>query len=91
MDTISFASFNLYNYQITGKYVYRHKVTAAEYKNKKAWIVSMLKKIDADVIAFQELWTWECLTKAFTEAGLADAKRDLSNAGQGLCEWAPGF
>ena len=87
MDTISFASFNLYNYQITGKYVYRHKVTAAEYKNKKAWIVSMLKKIDADVIAFQELWTWECLTKAFTEAGLADDYTLLSISDAAAPTW----
>lgn len=69
---ISFASFNLYNFQETGKKVYFHTVTSSEYTAKRDWTRAMLKTIDADVIAFQELWSMSCLEDVFDTPKLAD-------------------
>ena len=66
---ISIASFNLFNLQEAGGRVYRHVVTKAEYDAKIAWTAWMLQELDADVIAFQELWKASCLTDAFNAAG----------------------
>ena len=70
---ISFASFNLYNFQAVGKQTYRgHIVSADEYEAKKEWTCSMLSKIDADVIAFQELWSKSCLEDVLSASGLTN-------------------
>lgn len=59
---ISFASFNLYNFQAAGKKVHNNRiVTPDEYTAKRDWVRSTLTKADADVIGFQELWSKECL------------------------------
>lgn len=67
---ISIASFNLFNLQAAGKEVRRKIVSKDEYDTKILWTARMLKELDADVIAFQELWSSECLVDAFTRAGL---------------------
>ena len=55
---ISFASVNLYNLQRPGVAMYRGKTySQAEYDAKIQWTAGILQKIDADVIAFQELWS----------------------------------
>jgi len=69
---ISFASFNLYNLQEVGKKVYFHTVTSSEYSAKSDWTRDMLKTIDVDVIAFQELWSKSCLEKVFDTPDLAN-------------------
>ena len=71
---ISFSSFNLYNLQLPGER-WRHNATPytdAQYTAKLQWTSSMLKRLDADVIAFQELWSKRCLEDAFQMAELAD-------------------
>jgi endonuclease/exonuclease/phosphatase family metal-dependent hydrolase len=72
MTTISFASFNLYNFQEAGKKIYKKTVTQQEYAEKLAWTSEMLKLVNADVFAFQELWSWKCLSAAFEKANLSD-------------------
>ena len=75
---ISFASVNLYNLQRPGVAMYRgKKYSQAEYDAKIQWTAGILQKIDADVIAFQELWSREALADAFSAAGLA-AEYDLA-------------
>ena len=70
-DKLKVATFNLYNLQLAQKPMYRgKKYTAAQYKTKLAWTARMLQDLDADIIAFQELWRPECLDDAFAEAGL---------------------
>jgi endonuclease/exonuclease/phosphatase family metal-dependent hydrolase len=70
-DTLKFATFNLYNLQLPQQPMYHgKKYTAAQYKAKLVWTARMLKDLDADIIAFQELWRPECLEAAFDEAGL---------------------
>ncbi len=43
--------------------------TDKEYTAKLFWTSSILKKVDADVIAFQELWSMQCLEDAFLSVG----------------------
>jgi endonuclease/exonuclease/phosphatase family metal-dependent hydrolase len=71
---ISFASFNLYNLQLPGLPMNpRQKPwTDAEYKQKLAWGADALHRLDADVIAFQELWSRQALEEMFAAAALAD-------------------
>ena len=47
----------------------------AEYAAKIDWAAAMLHRLDADVIAFQEVWAREALEAIFEKAGLADSYR----------------
>ncbi|MCD9460029.1 endonuclease/exonuclease/phosphatase family protein [Marinibactrum halimedae] len=60
---ISFASFNLYNFQYKGKKTYPRKpvITEHDYCQQRHWIQEKLREIDSDVVVFQELWSKECL------------------------------
>jgi hypothetical protein len=70
---ISFASFNLYNLQLLGAAMYQgKKYTQEQYEGKIGWTADMLRRLDADIIGFQELWSREALEQAFAAAGLAD-------------------
>ena len=70
---IVFASFNLYNLQLPGKPMYPQgrPYTQAEFDAKIAWAGDAIRRLDADVIAFQELWSAEALDAVFKAAGLA--------------------
>jgi exonuclease III len=68
---LKFATLNLNNLQLPGEPMYFGATCSdSEYDEKIKWTATMLKKIDADIIAFQELWTPKCLEEAFKEAGL---------------------
>ena len=67
---ISFATFNLYNLQLPGKPWRGNEYTDQEYSDKVAWSAEILRQLDADVIAFQELWSKECLEQVFQRADL---------------------
>ena len=69
---ISFATFNLYNLQLPGQDWRGKTYSQEEYDEKIAWSANMLWATDADVIAFQELWSKQCLIDVFAEADLAD-------------------
>lgn len=73
MRSISFATFNLYNLQLPGQPMYATSrlYTKAEYDAKLAWQAEKLRALDADVIAFQELWSPGALEDLFAAAGLA--------------------
>ncbi|MCM2679926.1 endonuclease/exonuclease/phosphatase family protein [Echinimonas agarilytica] len=62
---IKFASFNLYNFQKPGEKVYKKVVQPSDYKKKRRWTREMLLNMNADVIAFQELWSPDCLVDTF--------------------------
>lgn len=69
---ISFATFNLYNLQLPGvPMYYGNAYGQAEYDAKIAWSAQQLRKLDADVIAFQELWSADALRDVFDAAGLS--------------------
>lgn len=70
---LCFASFNLYNLQVAGAPMYGDNAyTGDEYRQKIAWTAEKLRLLDADVIAFQELWSAQALEEAFSEARLSD-------------------
>ncbi len=67
---ISFATFNLYNLQLPGVEWYKNVYSQAQYDAKIRWSAAMLAGLNADVIAFQELWSPQCLVDLFEAAGL---------------------
>lgn len=68
---ISFATFNLYNLQLPDVTWYKRNVyTQEQYDQKVKWSAATLLHLDADVIAFQELWAKQCLIDIFQEAGV---------------------
>ncbi len=79
---ITFASVNLYNLQLAGAPMYptSRPYTAERYRDKIAWTAATLKRLDADVIAFQELWSRECLADAFDVAKTAGLEGDYELA-----------
>lgn len=69
---ISFGSFNLYNLQLPGeRWRGSTPYTQAEYDEKIAWAREMVRAMDADVIAFQELWSPQCLRDIFADPAIA--------------------
>jgi predicted extracellular nuclease len=72
--TLCFATFNLKNLQSPGRPMYRTGTPydEATYEAKIAWTAAMLRRLDADVIGFQEAWSVDSLTDAFARAGLAE-------------------
>ena len=75
MRDITFGTVNLFNLQRPGLPTYptSRPYTEEQYAAKIAWTAGVLQRLDADVIAFQELWSRECLADAFAAAGLAEA------------------
>ena len=70
---VSFASFNLYNFQKAGLKTYGNTpVTPQEYTAKRDWTRQTLIKLNADVVAFQELWHKDCLDDVLNTPELAD-------------------
>ena len=69
---ICFATFNLLNLQLPSKSYRGKKYTRDQYDAKIEWTAEMLRRLSADIIAFQELWSRECLDQAFAAANLND-------------------
>ena len=61
----SVATFNLYNLQLPGEPMNRNQTpwTQEQYEHKLDWTARMLKRLDADVVGFQELWHADALEK----------------------------
>ena len=79
MRDLSFATFNLLNLQVPGGLTYSNRPRfednaegRAAYEAKIAWTAAQLRRLDAEVVGFQELWAKEALEAAFAEADLAD-------------------
>ena len=71
MRDISFASFNLYNLQLPDAPMYPQSrpYTAEEFAAKTRWAAEMIGRLDADVIAFQEVWSREALEAVLARGG----------------------
>jgi len=68
---VSFASFNLFNFQAAGKRTRgAAKVSEEHYALQRDWTVGRFRELDADVIAVQELWSRSCLDDVLGHAGL---------------------
>ena len=78
MRDLSFATFNLLNLQVPGGITYdagepplRDDAAGREaYDRKIRWTGERIRLLDAEVIAFQELWSREALEAAFAAAEL---------------------
>ncbi len=77
MRDLSFATFNLLNLQVPGGLTYQNTPAfsddeegRAAYRKKIKWTGEQIKRLDAEVIAFQELWSRQALIDAFDEVGL---------------------
>ncbi|RVT84312.1 endonuclease/exonuclease/phosphatase family protein [Rhodobacteraceae bacterium CCMM004] len=80
MRDLSFATFNLRNLQVPGGVTYGPGPDLADdaagraaYDRRIAWIAAQIRRLDARIIGFQELWARQALVDAFDRAGLTDA------------------
>jgi endonuclease/exonuclease/phosphatase family metal-dependent hydrolase len=71
-QTLQLASANLLNLALPGRSTYANQepCSAAEYERKVAWLGSMFDRLEADVIAVQEVWDHEALRVAVASSGL---------------------
>ncbi len=71
---ITFATCNLYNINLPDLKLYKNSIpwTKEEYDKKTEWTSSNIKKLNADVWGFQELWHQEALVDIFKKAKLYD-------------------
>lgn len=71
---ISFASFNLYNLQLPGQPTHRRAkmFTQESFERRLRWAAAILHQLDADLIAFQELWSAQALRELFAVGSLAE-------------------
>jgi len=79
MRDLSFATFNLLNLQVPGGPTYSTRPPIeddaqgrTEYEAKIAWTGAQIRRLDAEVIGFQELWARKALKAAFDAAGLLE-------------------
>ena len=74
MRDIAFGSVNLYNLQLPGAQMHpgSHPYTQEQYADKIAWTIQTIERLDADVIAFQELWSRQCLEDVFAAPVFGD-------------------
>lgn len=75
MTRLRLASLNLQNLQLPQEAMHpRMKpYSSSEYDKKVAWLGAMVLRLDADVLALQELWAPRALLHVFERAGLRDA------------------
>lgn len=82
---ISFATFNLYNLQLPGLDWRSTPYTPDQYAAKIAWSAERLRMLNADVVAFQELWSEQCLHDmiAVADAGGTHRVFTIKEPGEG--------
>ncbi len=68
---IKIASFNLANLVLPDTAYYGHNIYAKEeYSNKTAWIAHQLRSMNADIVAFQEVFHKDALVHTINESGI---------------------
>lgn len=69
---LSFATVNLENLNLPGEAIYTDGdgLSQAEFDAKVAWAARTVRGLDADVVAFQELWHPDALAAVFAQPGL---------------------
>ncbi|MEZ5964672.1 MAG: endonuclease/exonuclease/phosphatase family protein [Planctomycetota bacterium] len=74
MTTIRFGSLNLQNLQLPREAMRprMRPYTVEEYERKLAWLADVVRRLDADVLALQELWAPRALYQLFERAELLD-------------------
>ena len=73
MAAVKLATFNLYHFAAPGIFWHERKPTAtyseAQWADKKTWIAAMVSSMDADVIGFQEVVSYEDLRALIAQSG----------------------
>lgn len=74
MTFLRIGSLNLQNLQLPNEAMRARMkpYSTADYDRKLAWLGQMVKRLDADVLALQELWAPRALQDLFARAGLRD-------------------
>jgi endonuclease/exonuclease/phosphatase family metal-dependent hydrolase len=74
MKKFSVATFNLFNLNEPGLPMYKDTRgwSQEQYNQKIAWTARQIDLLKADVIAFQELWHADSLTRAFNQSSMTD-------------------
>jgi endonuclease/exonuclease/phosphatase family metal-dependent hydrolase len=63
-------SFNLYNLVLPGiTYYGHHRCSDRDYQKKTAWIAGQLRRMDADIVGFQEIFHSAALQEALRQSG----------------------
>ena len=73
MKKFSVATFNLFNLNEPGLPIYKDAQgwTQEQYNRKITWTAHQIDLLNADVLAFQELWHAESLKRAFNHSSMA--------------------
>lgn len=73
MKKFSVATFNLFNLNEPGFPMYNGTQgwSPEQYKRKIAWTAHQIDLLNADVMAFQELWHADSLTRAFNQSSMS--------------------
>lgn len=82
MKTFSVATFNLLNLNEPGLPIYNDADgwSQEQYDRKIAWTAHQLNLLNADVLAFQELWHADSLVRAFSQSSMAAGYQLLTPA-----------
>ncbi len=80
-DQLRFGTLNLQNLQLPGAGLYpgNEPYSQAEYDKKIEWLAQTVRRLDADILGLQELWSARCLSDLFQKAGL-ESKYELLTA-----------
>ncbi|NYI99601.1 putative extracellular nuclease [Nocardioides thalensis] len=89
LDRFSVATVNLYNLNLPGVAMYRDVEgwSPEEYAKKLAWLSQQLKRLDADIVGFQELWHRDALAEVVDAAGMTHSYDLLAEPADGSEIW----
>jgi predicted extracellular nuclease len=63
-------TFNVYNLALAEKPYYDRRYNQEQYRKKIEWIAGQLKRMDADIVGFQEVFYVEALKQALAASGI---------------------
>lgn len=83
--TIQVANFNLLNFALPGHAFYSNdrSYDAGEYARKLAWVGEQIRRLNADIACFEEVWDEMALAEAVTASGLHYSSVIVPGAEQG--------
>ncbi len=82
--SIKVATFNTYNLVLPEVVYYSNRqYSQKDYDRKVAWIAEQLRRMDADIVGFQEVFHEEALKDAITASGIYDNSEVIMGKEQG--------
>ena len=84
LKRFSVATVNLFNLNLPGHPMYLGNTwTEAEFASKTDWLSRQLRRLDADIVGFQELWHHEALERVLSAGDLLDTYDVLADEATG--------